>query len=123
VLFRSLERLVPLSRLVAKIVNRRIPEGKAISGAGAFTSEIDAGMAAQPHLYRPFDPQELGCQNRLVLGKHTTPPGIRTKCRQLTLPLTNQQALVLTQMVRGAVTRSKRALSDEEFVRLYKMLM
>lgn len=115
------QRLLELSRLVSSASNCPVPPWKAIVGANAFTHEAGIhahGILQNPVTYEPFAPEEVGCERRLVVGKHSG--------RHLVFNLLHQQGIVLeseeVQSVLDAVRQQavaiKRSLTLEELLSL-----
>jgi homocitrate synthase NifV len=115
------QRLLEISRLVAKASNCPVPPWKAIVGENAFAHEsgIHAqGILQNPVTYEPFAPEEVGWERRLVAGKHSG--------RHLILSLLQEQGIVLNAeevqevvaAVRQQAIHMKRNLTIAELLNL-----
>ena len=115
------QHFLELSRFVAKTVNCSIPPWKAIVGANTFAHEsgIHAhGVLQNPHTYEPFDPQEVGWQRRLVVGKHSGRHLLRQVLQDYGVQLDPQDSSALLRAVRDRSTHLKRGLTVDELLAL-----
>ena len=72
------------------------------------------GVWKSPSSYEAFDPQEVGLQRRLVVGKHSGSHGLLHRLEQIGYrpdPLGTQD---LPERVRSMSQRNKRPLNDGE---------
>lgn len=111
-----------ISQLVASASGRPVAAGKSIVGAAVFTHEsgihVD-GLLKDRGNYEAFQPEELGRQHSLVLGKHSGSHGVRDAYAKLGMQLSAQQAHVLLDCIRTHVAATKRAPTDAELLRFY----
>jgi isopropylmalate/homocitrate/citramalate synthase len=129
------DRLYELSRLVEELSGVPLAPNKALVGYNAFSHEAGIhthGIIAHTLTYEPLQPEALGRQRAMVLGKHTGRAAVVEKLRErgITAP---EESLVdlLARLKEGAESRSKAetrrfleeyraryerpGLSDEEF--------
>jgi len=115
------QRLLELSRMVAKAANHPVSPWKAIVGENTFAHEsgIHAhGVLKNPVTYEPFAPEDVGWKRRLVVGKHSG--------RHLIVNILQQHGIILTQLetqslldaVRHQSVKTKRSLTVEELLNL-----
>ena len=115
------ERLLELSRFVAKTVNCPVPPWKAIVGANTFAHEsgIHAhGVLNNPSTYEPFDPKEVGWQRRVVVGKHSGRHLLSQVLQNYGIQLDTSNSQRLLNAVRDLSTQLKRSLTIDELLTL-----
>ncbi|MEW5837827.1 MAG: homocitrate synthase [Pseudomonadota bacterium] len=114
-----------LSARVAQASGRPVGWQKSVVGEGAFTHEAGIhvdGLLKDPQNYQAFDPQDVGREHTLVLGKHSGAHGVMAAYARLGLALDRAQAGFLLQRIRSLVTRIKRSPLPVELVALYREL-
>lgn len=83
----KLDRLVPLSRLVARETGIAVSPNKSIVGSNAFTTEAGVhqdGLLKHPDTYQPFRPTLVGGEEPvLVIGKHSGRAAIDVRLKQM----------------------------------------
>lgn len=112
-----------VSQYVAQASGRILPSWKAIVGENMFAHEsgIHAdGAIKDPKNYEAFDPDVVGLQRQIVIGKHSGKAGIINKFKEYNIELNDEEAQGVLEMVRAASVRLKRTLFDKELVKLYK---
>ena len=112
-----------VSEYVSRASGRELPIWKAIVGDNMFAHEsgIHAdGAIKDPKNYEAFDPDIVGLQRQIVIGKHSGKAGIINKFKEYNIELNDEQAKDILEMVRAASVRLKRTLFDKELVKLYK---
>lgn len=110
-----------LSRFVAKAVNCPVPPWKAIVGDNTFAHEsgIHAhGVLKNPNTYEPFAPEEVGCQRRLVVGKHSGRHLLNQILQDHGIQLNPEQGQSILNAVRDRSTQLKRNLTVDELLAL-----
>jgi len=110
-----------LSRCVAKASHSPVPPWKAIVGDNAFAHEsgIHAhGISLSPRTYEPFDPSEVGCQRRLVAGKHSGRTALSHILRDRGIQLDAESTQHLLAIVRERSSQLKRSLTADELLSL-----
>lgn len=106
-----------ISRLVALASSRPIPAGKSIVGEAIFSHEAGIhvdGIIKDPLNYQSFDPQELGRQHNLVLGKHSGTKAVIRAYAELGTIIDEEQAHQILQRVRRYVLQYKAAPRTED---------
>jgi homocitrate synthase NifV len=94
-----------------------VAAGKSIVGDAVFWHEsgihVD-GLLKDRSNYEVFQPEELGREHRLVLGKHSGAHGVRHAFARLGLVLDAEDVPALLLCIRAHVARHKREPSDAE---------
>ncbi len=89
------QKLVPTSRIVAKITGLRVQRNKAIVGQNAFAHEAGIhqdGMLKERTTYEIMRPEDVGLEKSdLILGKHSGRAALAERARILGHELTNDQ--------------------------------
>jgi homocitrate synthase NifV len=114
-------RLLELSRLVVQASGWGLPPWKAIVGDNSFAHEAGihgAGILKNPHTYEPFDPQEVGQERRLVVGKHSGRHMLVNWLQQNGVALTNEETQQVLASVRQLAVQVKRSLTSDELMNL-----
>ena len=112
-----------VSEYVSQASGRVLPIWKAIVGENMFAHEsgIHAdGEIKNPKNYEAFDPDVVGLQRQIVIGKHSGKAGIINKFKEYNIDLSDEEAQGVLEMVRASCVRLKRTLFDKELVKLYK---
>jgi homocitrate synthase NifV len=110
-----------LSRLVAKLVNCAVPPWKAIVGDNTFAHEAGLhvhGVTKAPQSYEPFNPEEVGGQRRLVVGKHSGRTAVKVALQQYGVQLDTQTSQTVLDAVRDRAIQLKRSLTPDELLQL-----
>ncbi|MBU3105745.1 homocitrate synthase [Clostridium gasigenes] len=112
-----------VSEYVSRASGRILPVWKAIVGDNMFAHEsgIHAdGAIKNPKNYEAFDPDIVGAQRQIVIGKHSGRAGIINKFKEYGIELDSESSQVILEMVRESSVRVKRTLFDKELVEIYK---
>ena len=115
-----------LSEYVAKAALRAIPVSKPIVGSDIFAHESGVhvdGILKYPLTYEPFAPNEVGLERAIVIGKHSGSHAIRYVFEKRGINLTKEESDDILRMVRIAAENTKKALSEDELMRLYQELI
>ncbi len=113
-----------LSEYVAKAAIHTIPVSKPIVGSDIFAHEsgVHVDGILKNHLtYEPFAPGEVGLKRAIVIGKHSGSHAIRYVFEKRGINLTKEESDAILGMVRIAAENTKKALSEDELMRLYQM--
>ncbi len=113
------QHLLELSRSVAKAVNCPVPPWKAIVGNNAFAHEsgIHAhGVLANPSTYEPFDPEDVGWQRQLPMGKHSGRHSVDQFLNSHGLATAGANSQSVLNEVRDLATQLKRSLTLDELL-------
>lgn len=109
-----------ISQLVAQASKRPVPLGKSIVGEGIFSHEsgihVD-GLIKNPRNYQSIDPEELGRQHRVVLGKHSGTKAIMRAYAELGSSISEDQAQRILTRIRVYVLEHKIAPPVEDLHR------
>lgn len=112
-----------VSEYVSRASGRILSSWKAIVGDNMFVHEsgIHAdGAIKNPKNYEAFDPDIVGLERQIVIGKHSGRAGIVNKFKEYGIELDDDSSKFILQMVRSTSIRLKRSLFDKELVQLYK---
>ncbi|MGL4762727.1 MAG: homocitrate synthase [Sarcina sp.] len=112
-----------VSHYVSDAAGRTLPEWKAIVGANMFRHEsgIHAdGAIKNPKNYEAFDPDEIGLQRQIVIGKHSGKASIVNKFHEYNINLSADMAQRILDEVRAISVCVKRPLFDKEVVHIYQ---
>jgi|GEM_PF-362009 len=111
----DLSVLSELRNLYEKLAGQPVGKMKAIIGTDIFKVEsgihVD-GVLKNPHTYEPFNPQAVGNQREIVLGKHS---GRQSLLYKLNKPeLSESAAHTILNHIKSRCTQLGRNLSDRE---------
>ena len=115
----DLRRFPALSALVAQASGRPVSWQKSLVGEGVFTHEAGIhvdGLLKHPDNYQGFDPQLVGRDHRVVLGKHSGKGGVQAVYSMLGRPVNDDEAEILVGDIRDFVNRCKRPPSPDELL-------
>jgi isopropylmalate/homocitrate/citramalate synthase len=120
----DLSRIYELSRLVEEISGVPVSPTKAVVGYNAFSHEAGIhthGILAHTLTYEPVQPEVLGRQRRMILGKHTGKSALVEKLKERGMSLPDPVLVDLLQRLKASAEhRSKEEL--EAFLREYRSL-
>jgi homocitrate synthase NifV len=108
-----------LSARVASASGRPVGWQKSLVGEGVFTHEAGIhvdGLIKDPNNYQGFDPQLVGREHRIVLGKHSGRRAVQLVMARLGRRLDDVAADTLLDRVRGFVSDHKRPPTDLELL-------
>ena len=115
-----------LSEYVSNASGRELPAWKAIVGSNMFKHEsgIHAdGALKYPKNYEAFEPEEVGLQRQIVIGKHSGKAAIINKFLEYDIELSPEMASKVLEEIRSVSVRMKRSLFDKEIVGIYYDLL
>ncbi len=110
-----------ISEFVVDASGCDVPPWKAIVGDNAFAHESGIhghGVLQNPATYEPFDPQEIGRDRRLVIGKHTGKHLVTNLLQQYGIDLNTAETRSLVDAVRDLSVELKRSLTPDELLNL-----
>lgn len=111
----DLSVLSELRDLYEKLAGQPVGKMKAIIGTDIFKVEsgihVD-GVLKNPHTYEPFNPQTVGNQREIVLGKHSGRQSLLYKLDEL--ELSESTAHIILKHIKSRCTQLGRNLSDRE---------
>ncbi len=114
-------RFKEISEFIAQASGCDVPPWKAIVGKNAFTHESGIhghGVLTNPATYEPFNPEEVGAERRLVIGKHTGKHLVNNLLQQYGITLGLEEMGSLVDAVRDLSVKLKRSLTPEEVINL-----
>jgi isopropylmalate/homocitrate/citramalate synthase len=118
------ERLTELSRLVEELSGIPVAANKALVGYNAFSHEAGIhthGILANTLTYEPLQPEVVGAQRHMILGKHTGKAAVVEKLKERGLTASDPLLLELLQRIKlETQARSKDDL--KRFLREYRNL-
>ncbi len=119
------KKIPKLSRMVEKASGRSNSWHKSVVGNGVFTHEsgihVD-GLMKDRINYEGLNPEQLGRNHSLVLGKHSGSHQLRTSYSELGITLTDFEAANLLARVRRFSTESKRGPNRKELYKFYRQM-
>ena len=115
--------LRPLAEKVAEAAGRPLPRNKAIVGEDVFTHESGihvSGLLKDRRTYEALNPEYLGREHKVVLGKHSGLAAIEKALADEGLQVDEARGRAILARVREFATRTKRCVSPEVLRRLYE---
>jgi homocitrate synthase NifV len=116
-------RFREVSEYVSKASGRELPAWKAIVGTNMFAHEsgihVD-GAIKNPLNYEVFQPNEVGLERQLVIGKHSGKASLVNKFKEYDIELDKDMAEYMLTKVRELSVMLKRSLFDKELVQIYQ---
>ncbi len=119
----DLRQLPMISAVVAAASGRPVPVNKPIVGDAIFTHESGihvSGLLRDPANYQALDPNDLGRQHRLVLGKHSGTAAVQWAYQEMGMPIEEPQAREVLSLLRSHAATTKRPPDTDELRRLHK---
>ncbi|RJX31487.1 MAG: pyruvate carboxyltransferase [Desulfurivibrio sp.] len=111
------EHLRSLCLTVAHAAARPIAGSHPVVGEEIFTCETGLhlqGLTRNPATYEPYEPERVGGQRRLLLGRKSGKRAIRDRLQALGCTLPEERLEQVVHLVRHQAGRIKRPLNDEE---------
>ena len=112
-----------ISEYVALASGRPLSVCTPIVGTNMFAHEsgIHAdGVIKHPATYEVFQPEEVGLQRQIIIGKHSGSRSIVLKFQEYGIMLSDAEASEMLSMVRSAAVDLKRTLFDKELMYIYE---
>ncbi len=104
-------RLVPVSRLVARLTGMAVQRNKAIVGENAFAHEAGIhvhGVLAHRETYEIMRPEDVGAgESKIIIGKHTGRHGVEDRVKALGYHLSPEQIERVKTAVKTLADRKK----------------
>lgn len=119
-------KLRPLAQYVSIAANRPIYVSKPFLGSNCFAHEAGIhtdGIIKDHTNYEPYDPEEVGLERKIVIGKHSGRNTLVTDLAKRGIQLDPEAGNVLLEMVRKASVNVKRSLSSDELFALYNNMV
>jgi homocitrate synthase NifV len=124
--YRTRLKVLPeLSRIFSEIGMITIPGNKPVLGKDIFKYESGVhadGIEKEPSTYEPYEPNEVGLQRKLIIGKHSGKKSVLKKIRELDQDIGEWEINSVVDMVRKKSIELKRELNDGEFKDLLMQL-
>jgi homocitrate synthase NifV len=117
------KQLRDLSIFVSKASGRPIEVAKPFLGSNCFAHEAGIhadGIIKDAINYEPYDPEEVGLERKLVIGKHSGRNTLITVLAEMGVNIDKDMASALLDMVRRASVQMHRSISHEELFSLYE---
>ena len=115
-----------LSHMVARASGRPIPQQKSLVGSSVFTHEsgihVD-GLVKHKETYQGLDPEWLGRQHELVLGKHSGTKAVLHIYGTMGISLTAQQAKSILEKVRSFAETFKRTPARADLMLFHNQVL
>ncbi|MBG0763478.1 MAG: homocitrate synthase [Tissierellales bacterium] len=116
-------KLKPICEYVSRASGRIISPWKTIVGDNIFSHEsgihVD-GALKNPLTYEIFNPEEIGLERKIVIGKHSGAASIISKLKKYNINIDKFLAAQLLEKVRYTSVSLKRALADVELISIYE---
>lgn len=120
--FRT-EMFREVAEYVSRASGRELPAWKAIVGSNMFAHEsgIHAdGALKNPKTYEAFQPEEVGLERQIVIGKHSGTAALKAKFAEYGIHLSEFRAQEMLNKVRSYCVSLKRPLFDKELMYIYE---
>ena len=117
------EKFREICEYVARASARPLPPSKAIVGTNVFAHEsgIHAdGVLKYTRTYEVFNPEDVGLERQIVIGKHSGSHAIIKKFQEYGIEISPEIANELLPRVRALAVDLKRPLFDKELMMLYQ---
>ena len=115
-------KLRPLGEFVSIAAGRPIWVSKPFLGSNCFAHEAGIhadGIIKDAINYEPYDPQEVGLERSIVIGKHSGRNTIVTDLSHRGIRLSDQEAIDLLERVRKCSVKLHRSISSDELLVMY----
>ncbi|MBW8192581.1 homocitrate synthase [Neiella marina] len=122
----DLTQLPAICALVEQASGRHLSAQKSIVGQRVFTHESGihvAGLLKDPNNYQAFNPELVGREHQMVLGKHSGVHAIQSIYKQLGIELNRQQCQQLRHCLRGWAEQHKRCPTEGEMRQFHQQLL
>jgi homocitrate synthase NifV len=116
-------KLKPLAEFVSVASGREIYVSKPFLGANCFAHEAGIhadGIIKDAKNYEPYEPEEVGLERKIVIGKHSGRNTIVTDLSNRGITLNDQDAVDLLERVRRGAVKLHRSISSDELYVMYQ---
>jgi len=106
----KLDEIYTTSRLVSRLTGIPVAPNKAIVGGNAFTHEAGIhvhGLIADTSTYEPIEPETVGRQRKIVLGKHAGKSSVILALKELDLNVDDKQLNEIVVRIKELGDRGK----------------
>lgn len=115
------EKMVQISKLVELASERKLALSKPVSGDLVFSHESGIhcrSLKENPLSYQPFNPNEIGRQTELVIGKHSGMGAVDEMLQKRNIFLPKNELAILVARIKQLSTELKRDLHFNEVTNL-----
>ena len=120
------KQLRNLSLFVSRAAGRPIEVSKPFLGSNCFAHEAGIhadGIIKDAINYEPYDPEEVGLERKLVIGKHSGRNTLITVLGEMGVSIDKDMASDLLDIVRRASVQMHRSISNDELFSLYEDML
>ncbi|MEA4977246.1 MAG: homocitrate synthase [Methanomassiliicoccaceae archaeon] len=120
------KQLRDLSLFVSRAAGRSIEVSKPFLGSNCFAHEAGIhadGIIKDAINYEPYNPEEVGLERKLVIGKHSGRNTLITVLGEMGVSIDKDMASDLLDIVRRASVQMHRSISDDELFSLYEDML
>lgn len=112
-----------ITKQYEKITCTKVPSNKPVVGNNIFKYESGvhvAGIEKNPMTYEPFNPEIVGMQRKLALGKHSGHNSITSKLKELGInnKFTDAQIAMILEEIKNKSIANKTELCDKDFMEI-----
>lgn len=110
------KEIYTISRLVSRLTGMAVAPNKSIVGSNAFTHEAGIhvhGLMADTKTYESIQPELVGRERKIVLGKHAGSASVELALRELGLTINSDQLKEIVSRIKDVADRGKR-ITDED---------
>ncbi|MFB6096654.1 MAG: (R)-citramalate synthase [Haloferacaceae archaeon] len=107
----KLDELYDLAQIVSRATGVPLAPNKAVVGENAFTHESGIhtdGTLKDDRMYEPYEPETVGRERRLVLGKHAGRAGVRAALDEHGVDVTDDELAAVVERVKELGDKGKR---------------
>jgi len=118
-------KLKSLAEFVAHASGRPIHISKPMLGSNCFAHEAGIhadGVLKNSQNYEPYDPEEMGLERKIIIGKHSGSKTLITDLGNRGIEVSKDDAETLLAMTRRAAVELHRSLTSDELLYLYTEL-
>jgi isopropylmalate/homocitrate/citramalate synthase len=122
----NLSRFTSVAKEVSQLSGIPIPVNKAVVGENAFRHEagmVVAGVLKDPFTAEAYEPEIVGQQRMILLGKKSGLVSIDYKLEEIGIDMPSELRPRLLEEVKAEAVRKGRAISDGEFLQLVEARM
>lgn len=119
---RGDHKLLPKAlELFEKITGNKVSFNKPFIGKDIFNVESGIhvnGIYKNPETFEPYDPNEIGRDRKIILGKHSGVKAVEIKLNQLNIPYDASKLKLILNEVRKKSIENIRGLYDDEIIEI-----
>lgn len=121
----KLEKLPSLCELVARATNTVLYPWQPIVGQNVFSHESGIhvnGTLKEGGTFEPFNPELVGGQRKIILGKHSGRASVKYSLDKLKIEHSDEQLSRLLELVRETSIIKGSAVTDQDLIQLHSLL-